>query len=199
MTSPRSRHGEQRRWWRTPVLPRLTRRAAAAALAGVAALGLVLGTAAGAAVRSVTQGDVALDRTAVGPVLIHLPEDIGPWARVPSDSFDAVRASDALGGAVIGGAWGEMAPGPVVVTVLTADAGTHGGVASVRASIPAGDVTWAGGREHAVGEVVNDGVRELMLAVESDEGDLVIVSVSGPEDAFDSGSLVAAFESLDVE
>lgn len=127
----------------------------------------------------------------MGPMLIHLPADLGPWTTAPSDSFDAVRGSDSL---VIDGAWGAMAPGPVVVTVLTAKEGTHGGVAAIAESMPdAGDVEWDGRQDHAVGTDVADGVRELMLAVESDDGDLVILSVSGPVSAFDSGTLEEAF------
>jgi|GEM_PF-2716563 len=193
MAAPRSRHGTKRRWWRAPVLRRLTRRGASLALTGIAVLAMVLGSAAGAGVRSVTVPTDELPRTEVGPLLIHLPEDAGPWTEVPTSRFESVRGSDSLGGAVIDGAWGVTAPGPVVVTVLTAAAGTHGGVASVRASIPPGDVGWDGSRDHAAGEVVADGVRELMLAVESDDGDLVILSVSAPEDAFASGSLLEAF------
>lgn len=199
MAAPRSRHGEKRRWWRAPVLARLPRRAASLALACIAALALVLGSAAGAGVRSVTDTTEPVERTAVGPLLIHLPDDLGPWLEVPASSFEAVRGSDNLGGAVIDGAWGVMAPGPVVVSVLSATAGTHGGVASVRASIPEGDLEWDGDREYAAGELVADGVRELMLAVESDEGALVIVSVSGPEDAFASGALLEAFRTARLD
>lgn len=193
-----SRHGATRRWWRTPVLCRLSRRTANLALAAAAGLAMVAGSAAGAAVQSVTDSpQVAHAR--LGPVRIHLPDDVGPWSTVPESSFDRVRGSDDVGGAVIDGAWGAMAPGAVVVTVLTADDGTHGGVASVRDSIPESDeVTWASGRDHAAGEVVDGGVRELMLAVEC-EGDLVILSVSGPEDAFDSGSLLEAFRTALVD
>ena len=144
MAAPRSRHGAKRRWWRAPVLRRLPRLWAAVALAGVAVLALVLGSAAGAMVRAAGDDPPVVRRTAVGPMLIHLPEDLGPWTPVPAGYFDAMRES---GGTVIDGAWGEMAPGGVVVTVLTAAEGTHGGVASVQESIPAaGEAVWDGSR-----------------------------------------------------
>lgn len=182
------------------MLPRVRRRVVAPILAGLAVLALLLGAGVGAVVSGATDPEVGPERTALGPVSIALPDDVGPWEPVPADSFDAVRASDALGDAVISGAWGEVAPGAVVVTVLTAAAGTHGGLDSVRGSVPTGEAGWDGRRDHAVGEeVLPDGVRVLMLAVESDAGDLVIVSVSGPEEAFESGSLVAAFRDLDVD
>ena len=50
-----------------------------------------------------------------------------------------------------------------------------------------------------MGERVVDGVRELMLAVESDAGDLVILSVSAPQDSFDSGTLLDAFRTARLD
>lgn len=196
----RSRHGVPQRWWRAPVLPGWPRRRTLLAMAIAGVLALLLGSAAGAGLRAATHHTPSVQRTAVGPLHIHLPEDLGPWTKVPASSFASIRGSDALGGAVIDGAWGEMAPGAVLVTVLRAASGTHAGVASVRDSIPAADgITWDGGRDHAAGQQVSGGVRELMLAVESGDGDLVIVSVSAPEDAFTSGTLLEAFRTSSVD
>jgi len=96
-------------------------------------------------------------------------------------------------------AWGDVAPGPVVVTVFTAAAGSHGGLDSVAATIPRDeDVTWSGRAARAVGVEVTDGVRDLMLAVETSDGDLVILSVSAPVAAFDSGTLQESFRTARV-
>lgn len=196
----RSRHGAAQRWWRAPMLGGLPRRRALLAMAVAGVLALLLGSAAGAGLRAATHHAPRVERTAVGPLHIHLPEDLGPWTSVSASSFDSIRGSDALGGAVIDGAWGEMAPGAVLVTVLTAASGTHGGVDAVRDSIPSADgIAWDGNRDHATGQQVSGGVRELMLAVEADDGDLVIVSVSAPEEAFESGTLLEAFRTARVD
>ena len=77
---------------------------------------------------------------------------------------------------------------------MTAEAGTHGGLTAVGASIPSvPGVDWDGAQRHVAGAVVGDGVRELLLVLEAPGGDLVIVSVSGPPEAFDSGTLQEAF------
>ena len=202
MTAPRSRHGEKRRWWRAPVLGRLPRRTARLALAGVAAVALGMGSAVGAAVEAVSTPSVAAppaDTTVLGPVRIDLPDEAGPWTAVPEDRFAPVRDSDALGGADIDGTWGVMAPGEALLTVLTAAEGSHGGLASVRESVPVGEVEWNGGRDHVVGEVTSEGVRVLLLAVVADDGRLVIVSLSAPTAAFGSGALEAAFTALRVD
>ena len=170
-------------------------------LLAATAFAFAVGSGVGSTVRAVTADPPArAELTELGPVRIHLPAEAGPWTMVPAESFDAVREGDGIGGATIDGAWGAVAPGAVVVTVLAADAGTHGGVASVRESVPeSDDVTWSGSEDHVAGEQVADGVRELILAAVSDSGDLVILSVSAPEDAFGSGALYEAFRTARVE
>src|SRR5665648_816055 len=95
-------------------------------------------------------------------------------------------AGGAPGGMMIDSAWGAVAPGPVVVTVFTAVAGSHGGLDSAAATIPRDeDVTWSGRAAHAIGVEVSD-------------GDLVILSVSAPVAAFDSGTLQESFRTARV-
>jgi len=188
-----------RAWWRGPALRRLTRRQASLALVLVGVLSLALGGGAAAVVKSVVSAPDEAERTALGPVQIHLPDDIGPWTTVPGSSFDDLRAGGAPGGTMIDSAWGVVAPGPVVVTVFSAAAGSHGGLDSVAATIPRDEgVTWSGRAAHAVGAEVTDGVRDLMLAVETSDGDLVILSVSAPVAAFDSGTLQESFRTARV-
>ena len=187
------RHVVRRRWWWASVLGRSTRRQARLTLVAVAALSFALGSGAAALVGTRDKQPL-VEMTALGPILIHLPDDLGPWSAVPGSNFDPVRGSDALRGAVIDGAWGVVAPTAVVVTVMTTKAGTHGGLTAVGASIPSvPGVQWDGAQRHVAGVVVGDGVRELLLVLEVPGGELVIVSVSGPLEAFDSGTLQEAF------
>lgn len=194
MTAPGSRRSvARRRWWWAPVLGRSTRRQARLTLVAVAAFSFALGTGAAALVGTRDKRP-PVEMTSLGPILIHLPDDLGPWSAVPGSSFDPVRGSDALRGAVIDGAWGVVAPTAVVVTVMTTKPGTHGGLTAVGASIPSvPGVQWDGAQRHVAGVVVGDGVRELLLVLEAPGGELVIVSVSGPPEAFDSGTLQEAF------
>lgn len=177
----------------------MTRRQANLALVLVGVLSLALGGGAAAVVQSIAFAPDEVQRTALGPVQIHLPDDVGPWSTVPGSSFDDLRAGGAPGGMMIDSAWGAVAPGLVVVTVFTAAAGSHGGLDSVAATIPRDeDVTWSGRAAHAIGVEVTDGVRDLMLAVETSDGDLVILSVSAPVAAFDSGTLQESFRTARV-
>jgi hypothetical protein len=171
-----------------------------------AAAALVLGSGAGAAVHALTDDGVAAagpatagtQETELGPVTIALPEDLGPWA--PASAAAAAQLREGWDGAVgIDGVWGALAPGSVVVTVLTTEAGGHGGVAQFEGSVPGEDeALWAGDGEHASGSRTTDGLRELVLVTETSDGDLVVLSVSGPVDAFASGSLVEAFRTAEV-
>jgi hypothetical protein len=182
-------------------MPRMRRRTATLVLLAVACVAFAIGSEVGSAVRA-TSNDQSepVVLTELGPVRIHLPADIGPWTMVPSESFDVVREGAEIGGASIDGAWGAVAPGAVVVTVLSAEAGSHGGIASVRESVPTSqDVDWSGDEDHVAGEQVAQGVRELILAAVSDSGELVILSVSAPENAFRSGTLDEAFRTARVD
>src|SRR5665648_383007 len=137
-----------RAWWRAPALRRMTRRQANLALVLVGVLSLALGGGASAVVQSIAFAPDEVQRTALGPVQIHLPDDVGPWSTVPGSSFDDLRAGGAPGGMMIDSAWGAVAPGLVVVTVFTAAAGSHGGLDSVAATIPRDAVSYTHLRAH---------------------------------------------------
>lgn len=198
MAAPRRR--PTRAWWRTPVLRSAPRRRVELALVLTTVVALGLGTGAGAAVEALTDADadssdapaVTGTATELGPVTITLPDDLGPWTPA-SDAAAAELRAAWTGPVELDGVWGVLAPGSVVVTVLTAEAGSHGGVAQFEGSVPAGEAVWSGDREHASGSRTVDDLRELVLVVEADGGDLVVLSVSGPRSAFASGSLAEAF------
>lgn len=202
MAPPRRR--STRAWWRTPVLRSAPRRRVELALAATTAVALGLGTGAGAAVEALTTDagtsdapPVAGTATELGPVTITLPDELGPWT--PASDAAAAELRAAWTGAVeLDGVWGVLAPGSVVVTVLTAEAGSHGGVAQFEDSVPAGEAVWSGDREHASGSRTVDDLRELVLVVEAEGGDLVVLSVSGPRSAFASGSLAEAFRTARI-
>lgn len=191
------------RWWRAPVLARAPRRRAELALALSAAVALALGTGAGVAVDAMTGSDAGPTVTGtvaeLGPVTMTVPADLGPWVAVSDDAARDLRASW-TGPVELDGVWGRLAPGSVMVTVLTAAAGAHGGVEQFERSVPQdGPAEWSGSQAHASGSRVVDGVRELVLVTQTDEGDLVILSVSGPQSAFASGELAEAFRTARVE
>lgn len=198
-----SRRRSTRAWWRTPLLRAAPRRRAELVLALTTAVALGLGTGAAAAVAALTDADdsagVEADGTVteLGPVEISLPDDVGPWTPASDEAAAALRAAWA-GPVDLDGVWGVLAPGSVVVTVLTAEAGSHGGVAQFEGSVPAGEALWSGDREHASGSRTVDDLRELVLVVEADDGDLVVLSVSGPASAFDSGTLTEAFRTAEI-
>lgn len=180
------------------------RRRADVLLGLCAVVALVLGVGAGAAVDTLA-GEapervvVTGTATAVGPVTMTLPAALGPWVPASTEAAQEVRASW-QGPVELDGVWGVLAPGSVVVTVLTAAAGTHGGVAQVEGSVPDDEpAPWAGGREHASGTRVTGDVHELVLVTETGTGELVILSVAGPEEAFASGELAEAFRTARVE
>lgn len=180
------------------------RRRADVLLGLCAVVALVLGVGAGAAVDTLA-GEapervvVTGTATAVGPVTMTLPAALGPWVPASTEAAQEVRASW-QGPVELDGVWGVLAPGSVVVTVLTAAAGTHGGVAQVEGSVPDDEpAPWAGRVPHASGAAEADGQREMVLVVETDDGDLVVLSVCGPVEAFDSGSLAEAFRTARVE
>lgn len=186
------------------MLRRVPRRRAELLLALTAVLAVALGTGAGAAVEALAGDDpvagppVTGTPTSLGPVTITLPDGLGPWVAASDDAAGELRASW-TGPVELDGVWGRLAPGSVVVTVLTAEAGTHGGVDQFAASVPdGGAAAWAGGREHASGSRVVDGVRELVLVTVAGDGALVVLSVSGPQAAFASGELTEAFRTADV-
>src|SRR5665647_219340 len=66
-----------RAWWRGPALRRMTRRQANLALVLVGVLCLVRGGGAAAVVQSVVFAPDEVERTALGPVQIHLPDVVG--------------------------------------------------------------------------------------------------------------------------
>lgn len=192
MAAPRRRGA--RPWWRAPVLQRATRRGADVVLALSAAVALACGTGAAATVDALTTPQapsVAVPTRAaeLGPVTIDLPADVGPWTRASDTALAALRQGE------VDDAWGMVAPGSVVVTVLVT--GDHGGVAEV--DLPGEDpALWAGERAHTAGLRVTGEVRELVLVAESGDGALVVLSVSGPPEAFASGSLAEAFRTARV-
>ena len=152
--------------------------------AGIGLAGLVLSPA----------SDSVAGSTALGPVRIVLPEEVGPWSEVPTDRFEVLRHSAALGNAVIDEAWGAVTADAVVVSVLTAAAGTHDGLDAVSGPFDeAHSLGWDGAQPYRAGWQESDGVRELVLVVERGDGALVMLSVSGPVAAFASGALAAAF------
>jgi len=89
----------------------MTRRQANLALVLVGVLSLALGGGAAAVVQSVVFAPDEVERTALGPVQIHLPDDVGPWSTVPGSSFDDLRAGGAPGGTMIDSAWAPSRPG----------------------------------------------------------------------------------------
>lgn len=186
------------------MLGRAPRRRAELALALSAVVALGLGVGAGAGVDRISHHDeveqVLVGRaTELGPVTVTLPTALGPWVPASSAAASELRTTW-TGPVALDGVWGQLTPGSVMVTVLTAAAGSHGGVAQFERSVPQDEpAVWAGDREHAAGARVVDGVRELVLVTQTTAGDLVILSVSGPEDAFTSGELAEAFRTLRVE
>lgn len=182
------------------MLRRASRRRAELALVVVALVALVLGSGAGAAVRAVTADDappVVGERVELGPVALVLPAALGPWDVV--SEAEAADLRPGTGALVVDGVWGALAPGSVVVTVLRVAEGDHGGLGQVEGSVPRDEpAVWAGGREHAAGATQADGERELVLVVETGDGDLVILSVCGPVAAFGSGELAEAFRTARV-
>lgn len=204
-----------RAWWRAPAFRRASRRRADVLLVLTTVAALLLGSGAGALVRAagVPGGPggttvAGSDGTAVdlGPVTLDLPGSLGPWStRVPTAGSagpggSVAEASVDVPGVEVDGVWGALAPGGLVVTVLTVRAGTHGGVEQYGASVPTdAEARWSGGREHASGSGTRDGVREDVLVVEASDGALVVLSVAGPTEAFASGELAAAFAAARVD
>lgn len=159
---------------------------------------MALGAAAGAGIRGPAAPATEPTLTFLGPVAIHLPEDVGDWSIVDAEAFEPIRSSQALGGARIEGAWGAVAPGGVVVTVLTAHLRLEGSGPDVLAALPnAGSATWTGREDHVASSQMVNGVRELVLVVL--RGDLLtILGVSGPDSTFSSGALEEAFRTAEV-
>lgn len=186
------------RWWRARSRPQ-----ARVTMAVVAAVSLACGAGAGAVLTSGLGGadDVPTagvgpalpDATLMGPLAVVLPEALGPWNEVTEPRLGAVRDAAADQGVVLDGVWGRIAPEEVVVTVLAAPSGTHGGVRSVSGPFEgeAVDLVWRGG-EHRAGVSTDDGVVEAVLVVEAPDGHLVVLSVSGPVGA------LSRDEALDV-
>ncbi|MCL3863199.1 hypothetical protein [Actinotalea sp. K2] len=178
---------------------RATSRARAHALMGgaaVLALAAGMGTAAGvaSAVDRSEDSPPASVGTILGPFDLTLPAGLEPWEMAPSTTFDLLRETAAASGTVIDGAWGAVARGGVVVTVMTAAPGTHGGLASVVGPWESTDeVVWDGRADHVDGVSEVSGVREVMLAVELGDGTLAMLSVSGPVGSFASGELDELF------
>jgi len=163
-----------------------------------ALVAIVLGSGTAAAVRGARVAEEPeVETTSLGPVAIHLPDDAGPWRLASEEAARAIREAHA-GPVEIDGVWGALGDDGVVVTVLEAAPGTHGGIEQFRPSVPEGEAEWSGHRAHAAGAAVVDGVRELVLVVEAPDGALVVLSVCGPEDAFASGSLAEAFRTARV-
>ena len=99
------------------------------------------------------------------------------------------------------GPGGVVGPEGLLVTVLVAGPGDHGGISGLVGPFEEGAVAvpWRGRAPHAAGAQVVDGVREVVLAVEHPDGRLVLLSVSGPEEAFASGELDESLVTVRVE
>lgn len=179
---------------------RLTRGQARVLLAGAAVVAMAAGYGSAAlAVGTGAPEELVVGGSRLGPVRIDLPDELGPWEAAPAAGLDAVRSSQALGGTPVDGAWGRVAPDALVVTVLTADAGRHGGLTGVTGPFDRdSQIEWDGRRPHLAGAATAGGIRELVLVTQTDEGDLVLLSVSGPVEAFASGSLEEAFRAARV-
>ncbi len=186
-------------WIRKPVKPRMSRRRAHLVAGVLGVITLTMGAGSAAAWIRTTPPVPPPERTVLGPVSIHLPDDVGPWSAAPDERLDRLRASSALVVVEVDGAWGVVAPGAVVVTVMTAGLPVTGGGEELLPELPNdGWASWTSGRgRHVVGSGVTNGTRSLTLALVGDE--MVILDVSGPVAAFDSGSLRAAFEGAVVE
>lgn len=192
------------RWWRRRSLAQ-----ARLGLALVAVLGLLCGVGFGAVL--LPGGPVGgaaggppgeewdeSDATPFGPVGLVLPEGLGPWVPVPAARMDEVRVAASTGSLVLDGAWGAVAPDDVLLTVMTAPAGAHGGVASVTGPFDAGrlDPPWPGDVPHRAGTHVVDGVREGVLALEAPDAHLVILSLSGPTDVLDAATVTRTLRTV---
>ncbi|WP_250448437.1 hypothetical protein [Actinotalea sp. C106] len=196
----------QRSWWsawwrgRTRSQARVVLGALAlvALTAGVGAAGLISREPDGALRAGI--GEPHPGSTEVGPVSLVLPEALGPWAHVPDDRMDALRSTGAGQGMALDGAWGRVAPGGLLLTVLSVEAGSHRGVDGLAGPYEAGtvEVAWRGSASHRTGSRAADGVREIALAVEHPDGYLLLLSVSGPQGAFMSGELQEALSTVRV-
>lgn len=179
---------------------RLTRGQARVVLAGAAVVAMAAGF--GSAALAVGTGDTeepVAGGSRLGPVRIDLPDELGPWSAAPTGGLESLRGSQALSGTPVDGAWGRVAPDALVVTVLTADAGQHGGLTGVTGPFDRdSQIDWDGRRPHLAGAATTGGIRELVLVTQTDEGDLVLLSVSGPVEAFASGALEEAFRTARV-
>jgi hypothetical protein len=139
------------------------------------------------------------DRVELGPLSIALPAELGPWSPVSGDVFDPVRSGSSTTGLAVEGAWGVLAPGGLVVTVMTVTQGSHRGVAGLTGPFDGAaalDVPWPGPGDHVAGQQVTDGMRELLLAAELDGGQLAVLSVSGPAEMFVDGALERSFATV---
>lgn len=119
--------------------------------------------------------------TAVGPVTLVLPAGLEPWDAVPEERMAEFRAGADAG---LDGAWGVTGRGGVLLTVMTAPEGAHGGAAPL--ATPAGataeELRWPGREPHVVAGWLAEDVREGVLVVELPDGHLLLLSLSGPAD-----------------
>ncbi|WP_155859425.1 hypothetical protein [Cellulomonas sp. KRMCY2] len=189
--------GRATSWWRRLSLP-----AATVVMAAVAALALTAGIGASALVAAPAAGpragagDPLPGSTALGPVSIVLPRELGPWTVVPEDTFAEIRGQASTSGFTIDAVWGAVAPGDLIVTVMRSQA--HYGVESLTGPFDdnAVDLPWNGSAPHVAGSADTDGLRELLLAVELEDGGLAVLSISGPVASFAGGELEEAFRSV---
>lgn len=142
--------------------------------------------------------EAGVTATRFGPVSVELPEALAPWVPVPAARMDEVREAAEGGTLTLDGAWGAVAPDDVLVTVMTAPVGSHGGVASVTGPFDVGrlEPPWRGDEPHRAGIHVADGVREGVLALEAPDGHLVVLSFSGPVEVLDETTVASALRSV---
>ena len=159
----------------------------------VALVAFTAGSGSGTLVRALAAdpADPLGEETVIGPIAIALPSGLGPWESVAADRLRVVRESAALGAADVEGVWGRLAPDALLVTVVRAE--TRDGLQSVTGPFDdERELTWDGGRPYLAGMQEAGGLREIVLAIEDQDGGVVLLSISGPASAFRSGSLEAA-------
>jgi hypothetical protein len=159
----------------------------------LAVVAFTLGSGSGSLLRAMTAdgADPLGEATIIGPIAIALPPGLGPWENVPSDRLRVVRESAALGAAEVEGVWGRLAPDALLITVVQAK--TRDGLGSVTGPFDEERaITWDGRRPYLAGMQEVGELREIVLAIEDQDGGVILLSISGPASAFRSGSLEEA-------
>src|SRR5699024_10324371 len=114
-------------------------------------------------------------------------------------ALDGLRDRVSGGGLEVEEAWGAVAAGNLVVAVMTAAPGDHGGVDALAGPFEgdrAIEVPWNGPAPHVAGWQEGDGVHARLLAAELPDGRLAVLSLSGPSAAFEDGELEASLSTV---